>query len=141
MINLHQHHNNCTTPSHMWLSPTHWILPSYDGVLWSCCVGIKALPRSHWQAKFSDEFQKFYSSVALLFPKWLNQEATSHTTLLITIFSTVQIRDKVRSTESGPLSRPSVPSWSFSSNQNYIGPLTLKFKSILLIYYQNISPK
>jgi hypothetical protein len=40
MLDLQQQYNNCTTISHMRVSPTYWGPPSYEGLLCSCCIGV-----------------------------------------------------------------------------------------------------
>jgi hypothetical protein len=40
LIVTQHHHNNCTTPSHMGVDPTHWVPLPCEGVLYSCCSGV-----------------------------------------------------------------------------------------------------
>jgi len=40
LIPTQHHHNNCTTPPHMGLNPTHWAPSPCEGVLCSCCGGV-----------------------------------------------------------------------------------------------------
>jgi hypothetical protein len=40
MIDLQQHHNKCTTPSHMGVEPSVWSPPPCEGVLCTCCGGV-----------------------------------------------------------------------------------------------------
>jgi hypothetical protein len=40
LIPTQHHHNNCTTPPHMGVGPTHWAPPTCEGMLCSCCGGV-----------------------------------------------------------------------------------------------------
>jgi hypothetical protein len=40
MLDLQHQYNNCTTIPHMRVGPTYWGLPSCEGLLCSCCIGV-----------------------------------------------------------------------------------------------------
>jgi len=40
MLDLQHQYNNCTTIPHMRVGPTYWGPPSYEGLLYSCCIGV-----------------------------------------------------------------------------------------------------
>jgi hypothetical protein len=40
MLDLQHQYNNCTTTSHMRVTSRYWGLPSYEGLLCSCCIGV-----------------------------------------------------------------------------------------------------
>jgi hypothetical protein len=40
MLDLQHQYNNCTTISHIRVSPTYWGLPLCEGLLCSCCIGV-----------------------------------------------------------------------------------------------------
>jgi hypothetical protein len=40
MLDLQHQYNNCTTISHMKVSPTYWGPPSCEGLLYNCCIGV-----------------------------------------------------------------------------------------------------
>jgi hypothetical protein len=40
MLDLQHQYNNCTTISHMRVSPTYWGPLSCEGLLYSCCIGV-----------------------------------------------------------------------------------------------------
>jgi hypothetical protein len=40
MLDLQHQYNNCTTILHMKVDPTYWDLPSCEGLLYSCCIGV-----------------------------------------------------------------------------------------------------
>jgi hypothetical protein len=40
MLDLQHQYNNCTTISHMRVGPTYWGPPSYEGLLYSCCIDV-----------------------------------------------------------------------------------------------------
>jgi hypothetical protein len=40
MLDLQHQYNNCTTIPHMRVGLTYWGLPSCEGLLYSCCIGV-----------------------------------------------------------------------------------------------------
>jgi hypothetical protein len=40
MLDLQHQYNNCTTIPHMKVGSTYWGLPSCEGLLYNCCIGV-----------------------------------------------------------------------------------------------------
>jgi hypothetical protein len=47
LILTQRHHNNCTTPLHIRVGPTHWAPPPCEEMLCSCCGGVVNLSFSY----------------------------------------------------------------------------------------------